>query len=153
MDTAERVKVIQGLRSGPAFDQHADAFCVLMTSTPAELHEQEQRFAVVREGKFDLMISVHHRQMRGVYSHAFMADQTGLRGRYDFYLIPLAHEILASAPRSLLSFLIDSSGFFSVEGQELITDPSSYQRSFVRNSVMTFAIAGLQRALTVQVPE
>jgi hypothetical protein len=152
MDAITRSHVIQGLRSGPGLDKHAASLCELLTSTPVELHEMEANFQVAKEGDFNFLISAHHREVRAVYSHLFVSGQPGrLRGRYQFHLLPMAHEVFDSTPPSLLTFLINSGGDFTIGGVELYCDPPAFQRSLMRNVVLTYAIASLHQALTVQV--
>ncbi|WP_426195070.1 hypothetical protein [Massilia sp. DWR3-1-1] len=153
MDDKLRSRAIWGLRNGPSLDLQAGNLCEMMASPPSELHEEEDKFEVTREGDFDLLLKAHHRKVRGVYSHVFVGESGEVRGRYQFFLEPMAIEILDVTPSPILTFLINSNGTFSVGGVELSCRAPGLHRSLTRNLIVTQIIACLQKAITIQVPE
>ena len=155
MDPEEKQRVNRRLRSGVGIDRQAVTFCELMTSAPVNLHESESFFNIKKHSDFSFLITAHHREIRAEYSHVFVGDGGGnVRGRFQFKLAPVASlEPLAIVDSPiLLTFVFEENGIFIIDGTEYMCDPVGFQRAQVRNVLVSYAIASLQRELTMPIP-
>jgi hypothetical protein len=122
-------------------------FAALMLEVPANAHPAEGKFSLEAQGDYDFLLKVHQREILAHYSVFFPKGENTAGGRYQFLLLPERHMAAYQKPELLLEFEFNRSGIFQIDGEELLTEPASYQRSGVRNIVLMYAMTKLQQLL------